>query len=104
MRNDTRTEARRQYGAAYAAHYTGCDLRAALQLYMKVVVAHPGAQESGYARTQIQNIVNAVVPQQELLDAQMELALAHLEHEGPSVVRRLPVAPLASEQSTCRSS
>jgi hypothetical protein len=38
-----------------------------------------GAPEAGYSRTQVQNIVNAVVPKQELLDAQMELALARLE-------------------------
>jgi hypothetical protein len=54
------TEAAREYAAAYAAHYSG-------------------APEAGYSRTQVQNIVNAVVPKQELLDAQMELALARLE-------------------------
>ena len=46
---------------------------------------------------QVQNIVNAVVPRQKLLDAQMELALAHLEHGGPPDARRIPVTPLASE-------
>ena len=77
MTNDTElTEASRQYAAAYAAHYTGHDLLAALQLYSKVVASHPGAQEAGYSRTQVHNIVNTVVPKQELLDAEMKLALA----------------------------
>jgi hypothetical protein len=30
---------------------------------------------------QVQNIVKAVLPRQELLDAEMELVLAHWEHE-----------------------
>ena len=97
MTNDTElTEASRQYAAAYAAHYTGHDLLAALQLYSKVVASHPGAQEAGYSRAQVHNIVNTVVPKQELLDAEMELALAHLEHEGPAHGRRIPVPALAS--------
>ena len=101
MRNNTElTEAGRQYAAAYAAHYTGRDLPVALQLYMEVVASHPGAQEADYSRAQVQNIVNAVVPKQELVDAQMELALAHLEHQGPPDARRIPVTPLASELST----
>ena len=78
MRNVTEsTEAGRQYEAAYATHYKGCDLPAALQLYTKVMASHPGAQEAGYSRTQVQNIVNTVVPKQELVDAQIELAVAH---------------------------
>jgi len=101
MRNVTEsTEAGRQYEAAYAAHYKGCDLPAALQLYTKVMASHPGAQEADYSRMQIQNIVNAVVPKQELLDAQVELARAHLEHDGPPDAGRVPVRPLASALST----
>ena len=96
MRNDTRlTEAGRKYAAAYAAHYSGRDLPAALQLYMKLMASHPGAREATDSRAQIQNIVNAVVPKQELLDAQIELALAHLEHEGPPVAKRVPVSQRA---------
>jgi hypothetical protein len=37
--------------------------------------------QAGYSRTQVQNIVNAVVPKQELLNAQVELALARFEHQ-----------------------
>ncbi len=80
MRNVTeRTEANRQYAAAYAAHYTGHDLPSALRLYKEVMASNPSDPEAEYSRVQIQNIVNAVVPKQELLDAQMELALTHFE-------------------------
>lgn len=97
MRNDIEVpEAGRQYAAAHAAHYTAHDLPAALQLYMTVIASHPGAQEADYSRTQVQNIANAVVPKQELLDAQIGLALAHLEHEGSPDAGRIPVRPLAS--------
>jgi hypothetical protein len=100
MRNNTElTEAGRQYAEAYAAHYTGRDLPVALQLYRKVMASHPDAREASYSRTQVQNIVNTVVPKQELLDAQIELARAHFEHEGAPDARRIPVAPLASELS-----
>jgi hypothetical protein len=71
------TEAGRDYAAAYAAHYTGHDLPEALQLYLMVVSSHPGTKEAGYARAQAQNIINATVPDQELLDVQVELAVAH---------------------------
>jgi hypothetical protein len=75
------TEAAQQYAEAHAAHYTAKDLREALRLYRGVIAAHPNTQEAGYSQSQIQNIVNAVVPKQELLDAQVDLALAHFEHE-----------------------
>lgn len=97
MKNDTDlTEPDRQYAAAYAAHYTQRDLPVALQLYVKVMASHPGTQEADCARTQIQMIVNTVVPKQELLDAQIELAFAHFEHEGPPDAGRTAVRPLAS--------
>ena len=72
-----RTEAGRDYAAAYAAHNTDHDLPTALQLYLKVISAHPGTKEAGYSRSQAQNIINATVPDQELLDAQVKLAVDH---------------------------
>ena len=100
MRNDTRlTEAGRQYAEAYAAHYTGRDLPVALQLYRKVMASHPDAREASYSRAQVQNIINTVVPQEELLNAQIELAVAHLEHEGPPDATRTAVRPLAAALS-----
>ena len=71
-------DAGRQYAAAHAAHYGDRDLSTALQLYTTVMASHPGSTEADYSRTQIQNIVHAVVPKRELLEAQMELAAAHL--------------------------
>ena len=98
MRNDTGlTEAGQQYAAAHAAHYSTKDLHEALHLYNGVVAAHPNTQEAEYSRTQIQNIVKTVVPKQELLDAQVDLVLVHLEHGGPPDVKPAPVTPLASE-------
>ncbi len=76
------TEAGRDYAAAYAAHYTGRELPAALQLYLKVMGSHPGTKQAGYARSQAQNIINATVPDSELLGAQVELALAHFGQGG----------------------
>ena len=75
------TEAGEQYAAAYAAHYTEKNLHQALKLYKGIVTAHPNAPEAGYSHSQIQNIVNNVVPKQDLLDAQVELALARTRDE-----------------------
>jgi hypothetical protein len=80
VRNETElTEAKRQYAAAHAVHYTEHDLPSAMRLYKQVMASYPSGPEAEYSRVQIQNIVNAVVPKQELLDAQMELALTHFE-------------------------
>ena len=97
MRNDTELmEPDRQYAAAYAAHYTQRDLPMALQLYMKLMASRPNTQEADYARTQIRNIVNTAVPKWEILDAEIELVLAHFEHENPSAAGRTAVGPLAA--------
>ena len=96
MRHETEpTAASQQYAAAYAAHYTQRDLPLALQLYQQLIASHPSAQEAGYARMQVQNIVNAVVPKEELLNAQMELVLAHFEREGLLDAGRLPGTQLS---------
>jgi hypothetical protein len=91
------TEAAREYAAAYTAHYSERDLVKALRLYKKIMASHASAPEAGYSRTQVQNIVHAVVPVQELLDAHLELALAHLEHQISPGAEPIPVAPPASE-------
>lgn len=101
MRNATEpTEASRQYAAAYAAHYTERDLPVALQLYTKLMASHPSTKEAHYARMQVHNIVNAVVPKQELLDAQLELVRAHFAHQGLHDAGRIPGTQLseASDQ------
>ena len=69
----------RSYAAAHAAHYSEPkQLATALQLYMELIVSRPNAPEAGYSRAQIRNIINAVVPAQELLDVQIGLAVARL--------------------------
>ena len=74
-------EAAREYAAAYAAQYSQRDLAMARQLYKKVIATHSSAREAGYSRSQVRNIVEALVPEQELLDAQMELAFVRLERQ-----------------------
>jgi hypothetical protein len=54
------------------------------------MAAHPDTEEAKYSRSQIQNIVNAVVPKKELFDAQMKLALVQLEQEGPTIEITMP--------------
>jgi hypothetical protein len=98
MKKDTGlAEAIQQYAAAYTAHYTTKALHEALELYRGVIAEHPNTEEAKYSRSQIQNIVNAVVPKQELSDAQVDLALAHFEHGDQPDKRPAPMTPLASE-------
>lgn len=79
MKKDTRrSEANQLYTAAHQEQYKNKDLSAALAIYRDIVAAHPGSKEAAYARGQIRNIVSKVVPKQELLDAELELALSHL--------------------------
>ena len=86
-------EAAREYAAAYAAHYSERDLATALQLYKMLMASHARAPEAGYSRTQIQNIVKLVVPEQELLETQMELARVRLESPISTDVAPIPTAP-----------
>ena len=80
MKNNSKlSEAGQQYAAAYKAHYTARDLHEALNLYKGVIAAHPNTKEAEYAKSQIQNIVNAAVPGEECLDVQMDLASALFE-------------------------
>jgi len=79
MSNDPgQSEAGPQYEAAHEMHYTEKNLREAIALYQGIVAAHPDSGEAGYARSQIHNIVQGAVSVEELVDAQVKLALAHL--------------------------
>jgi hypothetical protein len=75
------TAAGRQYATAYEAHYTTKNLHEALELYNGIMTEYPNTKEAEYSRSQIQNIVNAVVPKQELCDAQLGLALSHTSED-----------------------
>lgn len=92
-----KTEAGQQYATAHAAHYTAKDLHEAIRLYRNIIGAHPDTQEAEYSRSQIQNIVSAVVPKQELFDAQVELALVHVAHSNPPSVAMHPIAQLVAD-------
>jgi len=85
------------YATAHAAHYRAKDLPEALQLYRDVIRAYPDTLESGYARSQIQNIVSDVVPKQALFDAQVELALVHVTHDSLPNVAAHPFGPLLED-------
>ena len=99
MREDSKPgKADLDYTAAHAAHYKTKDLHEALELYTNLMIAHPDTPEAGYSLTQIQNIAKSVVPQQELLDAQRGLILAHLEQEEPPFVGPAPSSPPASAE------
>ena len=80
MKNTTTgTEAGRLYATAYEAHYTSKNMQKAFNLYGRVIADYSNAPEAEYSRSQMQNIVNAVVPKQESADALAKLALAHFE-------------------------
>jgi len=82
MKNTTKvTEAGRQYATAYDAHYTTKDMHQAFVLYGRLIAEHPATPEAEYSRSQIQNIVKAVVPKQKIADALAKLALAHFEQD-----------------------
>ena len=85
------TEVRRQYAEAYAAHYSQRDLPRALALYTQLIAGHPTEQEANDSRMQLQNIVNAVVPKQELMDVQIEQVLAHFDLHGASTAAPISV-------------
>jgi hypothetical protein len=49
-------------------------------MYMKLIASQSSAREADYSWTQAPNIINASVPDQEFLDAQVELAVGHFGH------------------------
>lgn len=91
------TEAAQQYKTAYDAHYTTKDLQKAFVLYGRVIAEHAATQEAEYSRSQVQNIVKAVVPKQIIADAMAKLALTHFEQTVPPDVKLDSDFPLALE-------
>jgi hypothetical protein len=61
-------------------HYGIKNLREAFERYKKILADHSDTKEAGYAKSQIQNIVNTVVPKEERLDSQMDLTAAVFEN------------------------
>jgi hypothetical protein len=86
MRNNgVVTEAARAYSVAYAAHYSQRDLAMALGPYRELIASHTSTREAGYSRTQVQNIIDAIVPEDERLDAETALALTRIESQSQGV-------------------
>lgn len=86
--NDNPTEASKHYAAAYEMHYEKKDLRDAFERYKRIITIHQNTPEAQYAQSQINNIINNVVPKQDILDAQVNLLSSHLDkHENPSDVK-----------------
>jgi len=77
------TVAGQDYTNAYDMHYKTKDLPKAFKLYRGIIADYPETEESGYSLSQVQNIVNAVVPKQEVMDALVALTLAHFEQDVP---------------------
>ena len=76
-------EAGQQYASAYDTHYMTKDIHKALELYEDIVADYPGTKEAGYSISQVQNIVNAVVPKEEIMDSLMGLARIHFDQKVP---------------------
>jgi hypothetical protein len=76
-------EAGQQYATAYDTHYTTKDIHKAFTLYEDIIAAHPDTKEAGYSKSQVQNIVNAVVPKKEIMDSLLDLARIHLDRNVP---------------------
>ena len=86
-------EAGQQYASAYETHYTTKDIRKAFKLYEDIIASYPDTKEAGYSRSQVQNIVNAVVPKKDIMDSLFGLARIHFDQkvtvdaESASVIR-----------------
>jgi hypothetical protein len=85
--NTILTDVGQEYVAAYDVHYTEKDMHEAFVLYGRLIAAHPDTQEAKHSRSQVQNIVNAVVPKQEIMDALQKLALTHFEQDVPQAAK-----------------
>ena len=89
------TVAEKDYTKAHDMHYKTKDLPKAFKLYRGIIADYPETEEAGYSLSQVQNIVNAVVPKQEVMDAIVALTLAHFEKDMSPDVRATSDASLA---------
>jgi hypothetical protein len=62
------------------------------------LAAHPDSQESGYSRSQIQNIIKEVVPERELFEAEVGMAMAHFGGDRQQA-RPIPVKPMGEARA-----
>ena len=69
------------YTKAYDMHYKTKDLPKAFNLYRGVIADYPNTDEARYSLSQVQNIVNTVVPKHEVMDALVAMTLAHFKQD-----------------------
>ena len=79
------TAAGQDYTKAHDMHYKTKDLPKAFNLYRDIIVEYPKTEEAGYSLSQVKNIMNEVVPKQEIMDALVAMTLAHFDQDVPTV-------------------
>ena len=89
------TVAGQDYTKAHDMHYKTKDLPKAFKLYRSIIADYPETEESGYSLSQVQNIVNAVVPKKEVMDALVALTLVHFKQDVQPDVKSTSDASLA---------
>jgi len=77
------TVADQDYSKAHDMHYKTKDLPKAFKLHRDIIADYPETKEAGYSLSQVKNIMNAVVPKQEVVDAFVALTVAHFEQDVP---------------------
>jgi len=86
MKNrNNNTVAGQDYTKAHDMHYKTKDLPKAFNLYRDIIVEYPNTEEAGYSLSQVKNIMNEVVPKQEVMDTLVALTLAHFDKNVPPV-------------------
>jgi len=96
MKNkNNNTVASQDYTEAHDMHYKTKDLPKAFKLYRDIMANYPKTEEAGYSLSQVQNIVSAVVPKQEVMDTLVALTLVHFEQDVPPDVKSASDASLA---------
>ena len=84
----------KDYTKAHNMQYKTRDLPKAFKLYRGIISDYPKTEEAKYSLSQVQNIVNAVVPKQEVLDALVALTLDHFDHDvSPNVKSASEASP-----------
>ena len=96
MKNKNKiTIAGQDYEKAYGMHYKTKDLPKAFKLYRGIIADYPDTNEARYSLSQVQNIVNVMVPKQEVMDALVALTLAHFDQDVPTDMKSNSDASLA---------
>ena len=74
-----------KYAEAYETHYGAKNVHIAFVLYNRIIAEHPESREAEYCRSQLQNILKAVVPKQKIAEAMQQLMTAKFEQTAAPV-------------------